>query len=110
MQSRTRGILIVVVAGVAIVAIIAAALAWFSSRDAEDALTPDPQEIIQNIPEAEVLWFSQTQDARDEVCSGLASSPDEYYALMKETWLDEAGIDPGLFGALMTTIIDDCGL
>jgi len=29
---------------------------------------------------------------------------------MKETWLDEAGIDPGLFGALMTTIIDDCGL
>ena len=40
----------------------------------------------------------------------MASSPDEYYALMKETWLDEAGIDPGLFGALMTTIIDDCGL
>jgi hypothetical protein len=28
---------------------------------------------------------------------------------MKETWLEEAQMDPALFGALMTTIIDECG-
>jgi len=44
------------------------------------------------------------------VCGGLASSPDEYYALMKDTWLEDADMEPELFGALMTTIINDCGL
>jgi len=52
----------------------------------------------------------QTQDVKDEVCGGLASSPDEYYALMKDTWLEDADMEPELFGALMTTIINDCGL
>ncbi len=99
-----------ILAAIVVAAVVIGSLVWLTSRDGDQGQAPDPQEIIQNIPDAEVLWFSQTPEAQQEICSGLASNPDEYYALMKQTWLEEAGIESALFGALMTTIIDDCGL
>lgn len=80
-----------------------------SSRSANEPKF-DRADVLQNLPEAEAMWFSQPQEIKDEVCSGLAASPDEYYELMKKTWLDEAEMEPELFGALMTTIINDCGI
>ena len=55
------------------------------------------------------MWFSQPEETKEQICSGLAADPDGYYSLMKDTWLEEAQMDPALFGALMTTIIDECG-
>ena len=55
------------------------------------------------------MWFNQSEETKEQICAGLAADPDGYYSLMKGTWLEEAQMDPALFGALMTTIIDECG-
>lgn len=106
---RRRGVIIALVI-ILIIGFTAGSIAIVLSSRQPDEPPVDRAKILEKIPEAEALWFSQPQDAKDEVCGGLASSPDEYYALMQETWLDGAGIEPELFGALMTTIINDCGL
>ena len=93
---------------VILVAVVAITV-WLVGRNSESEPRIDPTDIMDNIPEAEVLWFSQPEETKEQICAGLATDPDGYYSLMKETWLKEAQIDPALFGALMTTIIDECG-
>ena len=106
---RRRGVIIALVI-ILIIGFTAGSIAIvLSSRQPDEPLV-DRAKVLEKIPDAEVIWFSQTQDVKDEVCGGLASSPDEYYALMKDTWLEDADMEPELFGALMTTIINDCGL
>jgi len=85
-------------------------LAFFLSSNSSAPPPIDKGEVIANIPEAELMWFSQPQDVKDQICGGLAANPDEYYALMQDAWLQDGSMDPEMFGALMTTIIDDCGL
>lgn len=85
-------------------------LAFFLSSNSSAPPSIDKGEVIANIPEAELMWFSQPQDVKDQICGGLAANPDEYYALMQDAWLQDGSMDPEMFGALMTTIIDDCGL
>ena len=56
-----------------------------------------------------MLRLSQSKETQAQICAGRAAEPDGYYSFMKGTWLEEAQMDPALFGALMTTIIDECG-
>lgn len=95
---------------VIVVAAVGFAIFFVTRTQAPEPPAVDRAEVLDNIPEAEFLWFSQPEEIKEEICGGLASAPDAYYELMKETWLEEAGLEPALFGALMTTIIDDCGL
>lgn len=106
---RSRGLIIGIVV-VVIIALAGGSVAFFLSSRTTSQPPVEQAEVMKNLPEAELLWFSQPQEIKDEVCGGLATTPDEYYALMKETWLQEADMEPALFGALMTTIINDCGL
>lgn len=106
---RSRGVIITLVV-LLILGLAGGSLAYFLSSTSSTPPTIDTGEVIANIPEAELMWFSQPQDVKDQICGGLASSPDEYYELMKQTWLQNGNMDPEMFGALMTTIIDDCGL
>lgn len=106
---RRRGVIIGIVV-VVIIAFTAGSVAVFLTSRTASEPPVERAEVIRNLPEAELLWFSQPQEVKDEVCGGLATSPDEYYALMKETWMQDGAMEPELFGALMTTIIDDCGL
>jgi len=92
------------------VAVVGFAIFFVTRTQAPEPPAVDRAEVLDNIPEAEFLWFSQPEEIKEEICGGLASDPDAYYELMKETWLEEAGLESALFGALMTTIIDDCGL
>ena len=92
------------------VAVVGFAIFFVTKAQVPESPAVDRAEVLDNIPEAEFLWFSQPEEIKKEICGGLASDPDAYYELMKETWLEEAGLEPALFGALMTTIIDDCGL
>lgn len=106
---RRRGVII----GIVIIVILgfsAGSVALVLSARSASEPAVDRADVLGNLPEAEAMWFRQPQEIKDEVCKGLASTPDEYYELMKETWLDEAGMEPELFGALMTTIINDCGI
>ena len=99
----------IIVSSVVILVAIVAMTVWLVGRNSESEPQVDPTDIMDNIPEAEVLWFSQPEETKEQICAGLATDPDGYYSLMKETWLEEAQIDPALFGALVTTIIDECG-
>lgn len=106
---RSRGVIITLVV-LLILGLAGGSLAYFLSSNTAAPPAIDKGEVIENIPDAELMWFSQPQDVKDQICGGLASNPDEYYALMKQTWLQDGNMDPEMFGALMTTIIDDCGL
>ena len=106
---RRRGVLIALVI-ILIIGFTAGSVAIVLSSRQPSEPPVDRAEVLKNLPEAELLWFSQPQEVKDEVCGGLATSPDEYYALMKETWLEGSEMEPELFSALLTTIIDDCGL
>lgn len=106
---RSRGLIITLVVLV-ILGLAGGSLAFFLSSNTSAPPAIDKGEVIANIPDAELMWFSQPQDVKDQICGGLASNPDEYYDLMKQTWLQDGNMDPEMFGALMTTIIDDCGL
>ena len=99
----------IIVSSVVILVAIVAITVWLVGRSSKSEPQVDPTDIMDNIPEAEVLWFSQPEETKEQICAGLATDPDRYYSLMKETWLEEAQMDPALFGALMTTIIDECG-
>ena len=99
----------IIVSSVVILVAIVAVTVWLIWRNGESAPPVDPADIIDNIPDAEVIWFSQPEETKEQICAGLAADPDGYYELMKETWLEEAETDPALFGALVTTIIDECG-
>ena len=103
--NRTR----LIIPSVAILAAIVAVTVWLVGRNGESEPQVDPADIMDNIPEAEVMWFSQSKETKEQICSGLAADPDGYYSLMKGMWLEEAQMDPALFGAVMTTIIDECG-
>ena len=100
---------LLIVTSVAIVVAIVAVTVWLVGRNGESEPQVDPEDIMDNIPEAEVMWLSQSKETKEQICAGLAADPDGYYSLMKGTWLEEAQMDPALFGALMTTIIDECG-
>ncbi len=100
---------LLIVTSVAILVAIVAVTVWLVGRNGESDPQVDPADIMDNIPDAEVMWFSQPEETKEQICAGLAADPDAYYSLMKETWLEEAQMDPALFGALMTTIIDECG-
>lgn len=106
---RGRGVIITLVV-LLILGLAGGSLAYFLSSNTSAPPTIDKGEVIANIPDAELMWFSQPQEVKDQICGGLATNPEEYYALMKETWLQDGNMDPEMFGALMTTIIDDCGL
>ena len=99
----------IIVSSVVILVAIVAITVWLVGRNGESEPQVDPADIMDNIREAEVMWLSQPEETKEQICAGLATDPDGYYSLMKETWLKEAQIDPALFGALMTTIIDECG-
>lgn len=106
---RRRGLIITLVV-LLILGLAGGSLAYFISSNSAAPPAIDTGEVIANLPEAELMWFSQPQDVKDQICGGLAANPTEYYELMKETWLQDSAMDPEMFGALMTTIIDDCGL
>ena len=106
---RSRGVMIALVV-LLILGLAGGSLAFFLSSNSSAPPSIDKGEVIANIPEAELMWFSQPQDVKDQICGGLAANPDEYYALMQDAWLQDGSMDPEMFGALMTTIIDDCGL
>jgi hypothetical protein len=100
---------LLIITSVAIVVAIVAVTVWLVWRNSASEPQVDPADIMDNIPDAEVMWFSQPEETKKQICASLAADPDGYYSLMKETWLEEAQMDPALFGALMTTIIDECG-
>lgn len=106
---RSRGVIITLVV-LLILGLAGGSIAYFVSSNSAAPPAIDTGQVIQNLPEAELMWFSQPQNVKDEICGGLATNPDEYYNLMKETWLRDGNMDPEMFGALITTIIDDCGL
>lgn len=99
----------IIVSSVVILVAIVAVTVWLLWRNGESAPPVDPADVMDNISDAEVIWFSQPEGTKEQICAGLAADPDGYYELMKETWLEEAETDPALFGALVTTIIDECG-
>jgi hypothetical protein len=100
---------LLIITSVAIVVVIVGVTVWLVWRNSASEPQVDPADIMDNIPDAEVMWFSQPEETKEQICASLAADPDGYYSLMKETWLEEAQMDPALFGALMTTIIDECG-
>ena len=106
--TRSNRTLLIITSVVIVVAIVAVTVSLVG-RNGESAPPVDPADIMENIPEADGMWFSQPEETKEQICAGLAADPDGYYSLMKETWLKEAQMDPALFGALMTTIIDECG-
>lgn len=106
---RSRALMITLVV-LLILGLAGGSLAYFISSSSSQPPTIDKGEVIANLPEAELMWFSQPPEVKDEICNGLAANPDEYYSLMKDTWMRDGNMDPEMFGALITTIIDDCGL
>lgn len=104
---RKRGV-VVAIAIITLIGFTAGGVAIYSSSNSAPQV--DKAQVIENLAEAELQWFAQPQEVKDEICGGLASSPDEYYGLMKQTWLESGMMDEEMFAAFVTTIIDDCGL
>ena len=108
MQFFRKRAVVVFIAIVTLIGFTAGGVALYSASNSGPDL--DTTQVIANLADAEMQWYAQPQEVKDEICNGLASTPDEYYALMKETWLQSGMMDEEMFAAFVTTIIDDCGL
>jgi hypothetical protein len=104
---RKRAV-VVFIAIVTLVGFTAGGVALYTASNSTPSV--DKAQVIANLADAELQWYAQPQDVKDQICNGLASTPDEYYALMKQTWLESGMMDEEMFAAFITTIIDDCGL
>lgn len=108
MQFFRKRAVVVLIAIVTLVGFTAGGIALYTSSNSGPNV--DKAQVIANLADAELQWYAQPQEVKDEICTGLASTPDEYYALMKRTWLEGGMMDEEMFAAFITTIIDDCGL